>query len=86
MRPDGYTISPARYAKGGQLAVHLPKGDGWKGRAERLLCALNFRYTNRCNAFIGSPTKVLKFEKLYADGWDASYFSRELEPPKGERC
>ena len=75
MRPDGYTITPASYAKG-QFAVRLPKGDGYKGRADRLLEALNFRYTHRCNAYIGSPSKVRKFEKLYADGWDASYFSR----------
>jgi len=80
--PD-YAVTPAHYAKG-QMSVRLPKGDGFKGRAERLLCALKFRYTNRCRAFIGSPSKVQKFEKLYAEGWDASFFSRELEAPKGQ--
>lgn len=85
MESLGYTVTPARYAKG-QMAVRLPDGDGYKTRAERLLCALNFRYTNRCRAFIGSPSKVRRFEQLYADGWDASFVSQELEAPKAIPC
>lgn len=82
---SAYTIGGARYAKG-QMAVQIARGGENKGRAERLLCALNFRYTSRECSYIGSPSKVRKFEALYAAGWDASFFSRELEPPRAASC
>jgi hypothetical protein len=48
----------------------------------RLLGALNCRWTNRERGYIASPSKVVKFERLFREGRDASY-SGELEPPKG---
>jgi hypothetical protein len=45
--------------------------------------ALNFRYTGRENGYVGSPSKVKKFEKMMADGWDATY-SGKLESPEDQ--
>jgi hypothetical protein len=74
----GYTIGEARYARGQKIVHCVPDGSGWKTRAMRLLCALNFRYTNRERGYIGSPTKVAKFVALYVKGADATY-SGEIE-------
>lgn len=78
-----YSVSKARYAKG-MMLVRAPSTDGFKNREARLLTALNFRWTNRENGYVGSPTKVAKFMKLHAEGWDANYISLDLVPPKGE--
>jgi hypothetical protein len=81
-----YTISDARYAKGQKLVVAPSDATGLKTRAMRLLGALKCRYTNRERGYVCSPAKALRFETLYQEGWDASYFSDELEPPKGTSC
>lgn len=79
---NAYTIMDARYAKG-KKAVRCPSTDGYKTRAARLAERLaNGRYTNREHAYIMSPTAALRFEKLYAEGWDASSFTRELRAPE----
>lgn len=79
-----YTISPAHYAKGKLVISCMPSGDGWKTRAIRLVEAkgIGGRYVNRSRGYHVSPAGAARFEKLYAEGWDASSFTRELEPPK----
>ncbi|MER9615588.1 hypothetical protein [Mesorhizobium sp. M0207] len=77
-----YSIGRARYAKG-MLAVRCPSSTGYKTRAARLIGdGLNCRWSGRERAYIASPSKVAKFEKLFAGGWDASSFSGALEAPR----
>lgn len=79
-----YTIQPARYAKG-MMLVRTSDGSGYKTRAARLIGdGLRCRYTGREGGYVASPSKVRRFEKLYAEGWDASSFSGKLEPPRPE--
>lgn len=84
--PD-YTIRLVRYAGRWngkpQVAVKTrPDGTGLKTRAARLIGdGLKGRYSNRCGAYIVSPAKAARFVALYAQGWDANFFSRELIPP-----
>lgn len=82
-----YTTSPARYAGRWngkpQVAVRCPSPDGYKTRAARLIGdGLKGRYSRREHAYIVSPAKAAKFERLYAEGWDASSFTGALVPPK----
>ena len=82
MGDPSYTITDARYAKG-QKAIHcISDGSGWKTRAMRLACVLNGRYSNREKVYIISPTKAVRFEKLFSEGWDAEFIGQELIPPK----
>lgn len=75
-----YTITPARYSKG-NFIVQTHNDGPWKGRAERLICdGLNCRYVGRSKGFMASPSKVARFERLYAEGWDANSFTGELQP------
>ena len=78
-----YTIGPASYAKG-MMIVHCARdGSGFKTRAARLIGdGLKARWTNRCGGYIASPAKVRKFERLYAEGWDASCILGTLIPPE----
>lgn len=78
-----YTIRPARYAKG-QMAVHtVSDGSGFKTRADCLIGDhLKGRYSGRERAYIVSPSKARKFEKLYAEGYDANCVSGDLIKPK----
>lgn len=77
--PD-YTISEARYSKGMMLVRPTSNGSGYKTRAARLIGdGLNCRYTGRENAYVASPSKVAKFERLYAAGWDASVMTGALD-------
>lgn len=85
-----YTHGRARYAKGMvALRVHDSVG-GFMGRAARLAQALKGRWSGREHAYILSPSKLRRFEELYAAGWDAalkfdSIYSThyELEAPRG---
>jgi hypothetical protein len=80
----GYTIGDARYAKGQKLVKVQSSGTGLKTRAARLIGdGLKGRYTNREHGYIVSPTKAARFEDLYAQGWDASAITGELQPPEG---
>ena len=80
----GYTIGDARYAKGQKLVKVTSSGTGLKTRAARLVGdGLKGRYTNREHGYIVSPTKAARFEDLYAQGWDASAITGELQPPEG---
>lgn len=78
-------ICKARYAKN-QMAVHCPSnGTGWKTRAMRLADAIaNGRYSGREHAYIMSQPAAKRFTKLYAEGWDASFMSRDLIAPEKE--
>ncbi|KFL31722.1 hypothetical protein JP75_06515 [Devosia riboflavina] len=84
MRPPNpdYSVSPARYAKG-MLAVKCPSPNGYKTRAARLIGdGLKCRWSNRERAYIVPPTKLARFEVLFAEGWDASTFTGKLEEPR----
>lgn len=82
-----YSIAPARYAgrHNGkpQMAVRCASDGLFKTRAMRLIGdGLKGRYSNREHAYIVSPTKAAKFERLFAEGWDASSFTGELIAPR----
>lgn len=81
MTDTPYTIRPARYAKG-KMAVTCPSTTGWKTRAACLAERLASHYTGRERAYILSRAAAARFEKLYAEGWDANPFTREFIPPK----
>lgn len=77
-----YTVSDSRYAKGKKI-VRIPPGDGFKSRAHRLIGhGLGANWVNREEGYSASPAKVAKFERLYAEGWDASIVTGELKPPQ----
>jgi len=79
LRP--YYIGPSRYSK--SILVRCPSPDGYKTRASRLLGdGLNCRWTNRERGFLASPSKVKRFEELYAAGWDACAITGKLRPPE----
>ena len=70
--PDSadFTVSEARYSKGNYI-VRCPSANGLKSRAARLIGdGLNCRYTGREKGYVASPSKLVKFQKLYAAGWD----------------
>lgn len=66
-----YTIAPARYAGRWngkpQMAVSCPSADGFKSRAAVIMSTLNARYSGRESAYIVSPAKAAKFERLFAE-------------------
>lgn len=77
-----YQITNAKYAKGMMKLRVPPSSDGFRGRAGRLGHAIaRGRYSNREHGYIISKAAAAKFEKLYAEGWDANTWSGELEPP-----
>lgn len=80
-----YTIAPARYAGRWngkpQIAVTCPSDTMFKSRAARIMGALNARYSGRERAYIVSPAKAAKFERLFAEGWDGNTFTGNLVAP-----
>lgn len=63
------------------VVLSCPSPDGYKTRAARLLGdGLKAYYSHR-RGYVVSPTKFAKFEKMYAEGWDASVITGELYPP-----
>ncbi len=81
--PPAYTIGRARYAKN-SVALRTSDGSGMKTRAARLAEALGARWSGREGAYIMSDGKRRLFERLYSEGWDACFFSRQLITPEGE--
>lgn len=83
-----YSISPARYAGRWngkpQFVIRCQSnGTGFKTRAHRLAGdGLKGRWSRREGGYVVSPTKVAKFEKLYAEGWDACVMTGALEAPR----
>jgi hypothetical protein len=83
--PTDYTILPARHAKGKMKIQCRNDGTGYKNRCHRVAEALaRGRYTGRENAYILSPAAAKRFERLYAEGYDASVITYELEAPRKE--
>jgi hypothetical protein len=80
-RDPGYTMEPARYAKG-QVAIRSSDGSGFKTGAGRIAEAMGARYSGRENSYILSATKAERFKALVAQGWSANPISRHIEPPK----
>jgi hypothetical protein len=78
----GYTITPAQYAKG-KMIIHCPSNTGYKTRAARLAEAkgIGGKYVHRSHGYTVSPSAAARFEKLYAEGWDACVMTGRLEPP-----
>lgn len=77
-----YTIAPARYAKG-KVVVRCPSTDGYKTRAAYLAAAkgIGGKYVGRSGGYTMSPSAAKKFERLYAEGWDAKH-DGQLIPPR----
>lgn len=82
---DSYSITPARYAKG-KLVVKCPSPDGFKTRAACLVAAMgkSVRYVGRSGGYVVSPVQAARFERLYMEGWNATYFGRLIPPPPSE--
>jgi hypothetical protein len=78
--PD-FTVSKARYAKR-SVAVRCPPTNGFKTRAARLAEGLKGRYSNREHAYIMSESKARRLRELFDSGWDASFITGVLEPPR----
>jgi hypothetical protein len=80
-----YIIGRAKYAKG-QMAVRCTAPGPYKDRAQRLIGdGLNCRWSGRERAYIASPSKVAKFERLYAAGLEASSITGKLYDPERPR-
>lgn len=84
MNGESISTSRARYAKK-CVAVRCPSSNGCKTRAARLAEALKGRWSNRERAYIMSEPKERRLRELYAEGWDASIMTGELEPPTKEQ-
>lgn len=79
-----YTITPARYAKGKMIIRPKSDGSGFKTRAARLAEAkgIGGRWVHRSGGYTVSPAAARRFEKLYAEGWDASTWDGKMIEPK----
>lgn len=67
-----YTISDARYAKGKKVIHVASDGSGMKTRAAYLADALGGRWVGRSKGYVLSPAAAVKFEKLWAAGFEAN--------------
>jgi hypothetical protein len=76
-----WIVTDARYAKGQKMVRPVSDGSGFKGRAHRLIDALNGRWSNRCHGYVMSARKVERLAELYLAGFDATVISRELVAP-----
>lgn len=78
-----YTITPARNAKGKMVIRPTPDGTGFKTRAACLAEAkgIGGKWVNRSRGYHVSPSAAVRFERLYAEGWNASFLTCELMPP-----
>lgn len=79
-----YQITPARYAKGKMIIRSVSNGSGYKNRADRLAEAkgIGGKYVHRSHGYTVSIAAATRFVKLYAEGWDASSWSGEMEAPE----
>ena len=76
-----YTIEPYRYAKD-SVVVKCPSRDGYKTRAARLAYGVGGRWANRARGYVMHPAKAAHFERMYAEGYDASSVTGELIAPE----
>lgn len=74
----GWTSGPARYAKK-SVSVRFERVDGYKGRGQYLMEAVNARFSNRERAYILSEAAFRRWGKLAHTGRDANIFG-ELIP------
>lgn len=81
MTAPAYTVHGYRYAKGKQCVRPVADGSGWKTRAARLAAACGGRWVHRAGGYLLSAAGVARFERLYAEGWDANGFTGKLEAP-----
>lgn len=79
--PQDYSTRFARYSKGNHIVAPLDSISGYKGRASYVLGALNCRYTHREGGYVLSPSKLARFEQMFADGWTATCMG-DLCPPR----
>jgi hypothetical protein len=75
-----YIIKDARHAHGMKI-IQCYSPDGFKTRAHRLASAKG-KYAHRSGGYCVTPSGAREFERLYAEGWDASYVTGLKEPPK----
>lgn len=78
-----YTITPSRYARNKLVIRPTPDGTGLKTRAACLAeCkAVNGKWVGRSGGYHVSKRGAKTFEKLFAEGYDASFLTGELLPP-----
>ena len=76
-----YTIKDARHAHGMKI-IQCYSPDGFKTRAHRLASTknINGKYVHRAGGYCVTPSGAREFERLYAEGWDASYVTGLKEP------
>jgi hypothetical protein len=80
-----YTITDARYRRAGNyVAVACPSDNDFKSRAARLCCAIGAKYVGRYKAYVMTRKRADRFEKLHADGWDATSCTKRLLRPLPE--
>lgn len=78
-----YTVKGPMNRPKGMYVVDFPVGDGYKDRAQRLIGdGLNCRWSRQAGGYTASPSKLKKFEKMYAEGWDACAVTGKLYPPE----
>lgn len=77
----GYTCSPARYARG-KVALRIAPDGEFKSRGQRLASdGLNARWSNRCRAYLMSPTRAELWLRLYQRGFDCAIRWTRRDPP-----
>lgn len=77
VRGDGYTILPARYAKG-RVLVQAPGIGGWKSPAGCMAEHVGGRYTHREGGYVMSPAAAERMVALLRAGRVASPITGEL--------
>lgn len=71
MTETPYTLGPASYAKGKMVVQPRDNRGDYKGRTACLCEALGGRWVGRSHGYTLSPAAAVKFERLYAAGFDA---------------
>jgi hypothetical protein len=67
----------------GMYILDCPSPDGYKTRASRLIGdGLNCRWSRQAGGYVASPSNLKKFEKMFAEGWDACCVTGKLYPPE----
>ena len=68
------TITPARYAKG-KVAVHVSSDGMFRNRASCLAEGVGGKWSNRCGAYIMSPSAAERLHAYYMRGMTYSPIS-----------
>lgn len=67
-----YSITPSRYAAE-SVIIRPVSDDGWMTRAHRLAATFG-RWSGREKGYVVKSTRVIKFEAMYAAGYDGGRF------------